>query len=304
MKKMLFIVNKVSGKGAVKPKLCDVIDIFIKGGYDVTVHITQDKKDGLRAARKRAHEFDMIACSGGDGTLNEIVTGVLASGEKVPIGYIPAGSTNDYSRSLDVPRDIMKAASNVVRGVPFGCDVGLFNKENFIYVAAWGVFSELSYETSQSLKKTLGYLAYVLGGIKSLTEIKFVKMEVECDGEKVVDEFMFGAITNSARVGGFKIPGGTVMDLDDGLFEVLFIRKPKNIADISNIVGAILLRNVEEKYMFYRKASSVKVRSTEPVKWTLDGESGGTHKNVVIKNLKRAVEIVRPEKYSLLKKED
>ncbi|MBQ9827780.1 MAG: YegS/Rv2252/BmrU family lipid kinase [Lachnospiraceae bacterium] len=304
MKKMLFIVNKVSGKGAIKPKLCEVIDIFMKGGYDVTVHITQDKLDGLETAKARAGEFDMIVCSGGDGTLNEIVTGVLASGVRVPIGYIPAGSTNDYSRSLSIPRNIIKAAENVVKGVPFGCDVGRFNRDNFIYVAAWGVFSELSYETSQSLKKTLGYLAYVLGGIKSIKDIKFMKMEVDCDGEKTVDEFMFGAITNSARVGGLKIPGGTSMDLDDGLFEVLFIRKPRNIVDINNIVGAILLRNVEEKYMFYRKARSVKVRCNEPVKWTLDGENGGSHKNVSIKNLQKAVNIVRPEKYSLIKKED
>ncbi len=297
MKKMLFLVNMVSGKGAINTKLGQVIDIFNKGGYDVTVHVTQCKKDALNVAKERAGEFDLIVCSGGDGTLDEVVSGVLRSKTDIPVGYIPAGSTNDYSRSLDLPKNIIRAAENVVHGRPYPCDVGQFNKEHFIYVAAWGVFSEVSYETPQSLKNSLGYLAYVLGGVKSLAEIKFLKMEIDCDGEKVIDEFMFGMVTNSARVGGFKIPGGNNMDLSDGLFEVMFIRKPRNILDINNIVGAILLRNIEEEYMFYRKASTVKIRCNEEVKWTLDGENGGSHKNVSIKNLYRAVEIIRPEKY-------
>ena len=186
MKKMLFIYNPNSGQGLLKPKLSDVLDIFVKGGYDVTVYPTQKYHDAIAKMRSYDDHYDLVVCSGGDGTLDEIVTGMMEyKEEKVPIGYIPAGTTNDFARSLHISRDILEAADTAVNGTVFPCDVGCFNNDYFVYIAAFGLFTDVSYETKQSMKNILGHLAYVLEGTKRIFNISSYRIRVTHDGELI-----------------------------------------------------------------------------------------------------------------------
>ena len=203
-KKLLFIFNARAGKGSIKSRLIDIIDIFIKGGYEVTVHSTQAYQDGLRVAKKRAGDFDLIVASGGDGTLDEVVTGLMEGNHKTLLGYIPAGSTNDYTNSLHVSKNMLQAATDIVEGIPHAFDVGKFKDDFFVYIAAFGLFTDVSYETKQSMKNVLGHLAYILEGTKRIFNIPSYRIKVTHDGETIEDEFIYGMVTNSRSVGGFK----------------------------------------------------------------------------------------------------
>ncbi len=292
MKKLLFIFNPYAGKAQIKSKLLQIVDIMVKGGFEVTIYPTQAKEDALKIVKDRTGEFDLIVCSGGDGTLDEAVTGMMLSEKKVPLGYIPAGSTNDFANSLKIPKDMAKAAVIAVSGKKFACDVGKFNEDSFIYVAAFGIFTAVSYKTSQKWKNILGHAAYFLEGVKSLTDITSYRIRVECAGKTIEDEFIYGMITNSNSVGGFKNMTGKNVLLDDGKFEVTLIRMPKNFGELNAILGSLtkLIDNTDLIYSF--KCSNIRFISGKEVPWTLDGEFGGSHREVEIWNIHRALEIM------------
>ena len=296
MKKLLFVVNGHSGKGQIKNKLLDIIDIMIKEGYHVQVHTTQEREDATKVVREQAKYYDLVVCSGGDGTLDEAVTGMMQSEVRTPLGYIPAGSTNDFANSLEIPKDMIQAAKTAVLGVPFSCDVGEFNGDYFIYVAAFGIFTDVSYETSQELKNALGHVAYILEGAKRLYTIKTYHMRVEYDGNEIEGDFLLGMITNSTSVGGFKNMTGKDVKLDDGLFEVTLIHKPKNIIELNTIIASLTNLKDETDLIDSFRADSVKFYSEEEIPWTLDGEFGGDHKEVQIKDHCKAVDIMINEK--------
>ena len=282
MKKLLFVVNGHSGKGQIKNKLLDIIDIMIKEGYHVQVHTTQEREDATKVVREQAKYYDLVVCSGGDGTLDEAVTGMMQSEVRTPLGYIPAGSTNDFANSLEIPKDMIQAAKTAVLGVPFSCDVGEFNGDYFIYVAAFGIFTDVSYATSQELKNALGHVAYILEGAKRLHTIKSYHMRVEYDGNEIEGDFLLGMITNSTSVGGFKNMTGKDVKLDDGMFEVTLIHKPKNIIELNTIIASLTNLKDETDLIDSFRADSVKFYSEEEIPWTLDGEFGGDHKEVQI----------------------
>lgn len=296
MKKLLFVVNGHSGKGQIKNKLLDIIDIMIKEGYHVQVHTTQEREDATKAVREQAKYYDLVVCSGGDGTLDEAVTGMMQSEVRTPLGYIPAGSTNDFANSLEIPKDMIQAAKTAVLGVPFSCDVGEFNGDYFIYVAAFGIFTDVSYATSQELKNALGHVAYILEGAKRLHTIKSYHMRVEYDGNEIEGDFLLGMITNSTSVGGFKNMTGKDVKLDDGMFEVTLIHKPKNIIELNTIIASLTNLKDETDLIDSFRADSVKFYSEEEIPWTLDGEFGGDHKEVQIKDHCKAVDIMINEK--------
>lgn len=296
MKKLLFVVNGHSGKGQIKNKLLDIIDIMIKEGYHVQVHTTQEREDATKVVREQAKYYDLVVCSGGDGTLDEAVTGMMQSEVRTPLGYIPAGSTNDFANSLEIPKDMIQAAKTAVLGVPFSCDVGEFNGDYFIYVAAFGIFTDVSYATSQELKNALGHVAYILEGAKRLHTIKSYHMRVEYDGNEIEGDFLLGMITNSTSVGGFKNMTGKDVKLDDGLFEVTLIHKPKNIIELNTIIASLTNLKDETDLIDSFRAESVKFYSEEEIPWTLDGEFGGDHKEVQIKDHCKAVDIMINEK--------
>lgn len=291
-KKLLYIYNPNAGKGLILPKLHDVIDVFSKDGYQVEIYPTQGPKDAQYKAAASGNKYDIIACSGGDGTLDEVVTGLVKSGNQTPIGYIPVGTTNDYAASLKISKEISLAAREVMLGTPHPLDVGGFNDNIFVYIAAFGLFTEVSYETDQNFKRLFGHMAYLLEGIKSLTDIKSYNMKVEIDGEEYEGNFIFGMVTNSKSVGGFKNLTGANVELDDGLFEVTFIKMPKSILQLQEIATSLLMQVDKSDMIISCKAKKVTVISEDQIAWTLDGEFGGTHSIVEIENIPHAMQIL------------
>ena len=294
-KKMLFIYNPKAGKAKIRNYLLDIIDIFTKTGYEVTAYPTQAKGDGLLAVKERRKGyFDLVVCSGGDGTLDEVVTGMMQCGERLPVGYVPAGSTNDFANSLHIPKDMLIAAQTAAVGREFACDIGAFNDDTFVYIAAFGIFTDVSYETPQDAKNVLGHMAYILEGMRRLSQVKSYRLRVECEELAVEGEFLFGMVTNSTSVGGFKRITGNFVQLDDGEFEVTLIKKPASPMELNLIMAALLNRNINTDCMYCFKASCLKLTSPEEVAWTLDGEFGGRDREVRICNQKQALNIRVP----------
>ena len=304
MKKLLFVYNPRAGKEMLKPRLSDVRDIFVKAGYEVTVHPTQAYRDAYYQIKEyEVGKYDLIACSGGDGTIDEVATGMMKRREMgkdvVPVGYIPAGTTNDFAKSLHIPRKPLAAADNAVKGVPFPCDIGKFNDSVFVYIAAFGIFTDVSYETDQAVKNVLGHMAYILEGAKRIFNIPSYKIKVEHDGEVIEDEFIFGMVTNSRSVGGFSNMVGKNIVFDDGLFEVTLIKTPKNPIALQEIIAALLIEQVDTKHMYTFKTKKITFDSVEEIPWTLDGEFGGEQDYVEIENVQKAMEIMVPENHVL-----
>lgn len=295
-KKLLFVLNPHSGKGEIKNKLLQIVDIFVKNNYKVTIHTTQRPLDAMELVEKKAGKYDLVVCSGGDGTLDETVTGMARRKKRVPIGYIPAGSTNDFAGSLEIPKRMDKAAELIMEGVPFACDVGRFNEDYFVYIAAFGLFTDVSYATSQGLKNKIGHAAYILEGLKRLPTIQSYHMRVEYEDQVIEDDFIYGMVSNSMSAGGFKNITGKNVQLDDGVFEVTLICMPKNPLEFNEIIGSLtnMIDNTDRIYTF--KSERIKFISDVSIPWTLDGEYGGSHTELVIQNEKQAVEImVRPD---------
>ena len=299
-KKMLFIYNPHAGKGVIKNKLSDVIEIFSQADYEVMVYPTRKSKDAKNITIEKGKDFDYIVCSGGDGTLNELTSGIMElkkgflqegiSVERLPIcGYLPTGTVNDFASSLKIPKDIVKAAEIVVNGENFPYDIGSLNNDYFNYVAAFGAFTEVAYETPQTTKNMLGRLAYVLDGAKRLPNITSYHMVIECDGNIFEDDFIFGMITNSNSIGGFKGLNGTNVSLDDGLFETAFIKMPKTPLELQSIMNALLMKELETPYIYSFLTDKIKITSTEKVAWTVDGEYGGSYHQVELTNHKQAI---------------
>lgn len=293
-KKLLFIYNPRAGKSQIKSNLLSIIDIFVKAGYEVTAYPTQSAGDATTAVVDRSPGYDLIVCSGGDGTLDEIVYGMMESIDKLPIGYVPAGSTNDFARSLGIPNGMVKAAQGMVNGHIFKSDIGSLNDAFFVYVAAFGVFTEVTYVTPQNIKNTLGHSAYILEAIKSLPTIKSYHMHVKWEEGEIEDDFIYGMITNSISVGGFKGITGHHVTLDDGYYEVTLVRSPSSPIELNDIVRALVDRRMDSDNIITFKSAHITFDSQTPVKWTRDGEYGGDHTNVDIQIHPQAIEFLIP----------
>lgn len=293
-RKLLFVYNPKAGKAQLRNYLADIIDIFVKAGYEVTVYPTQAAGDAVEIVKNKKKSYSLVVCSGGDGTLDEAVTGMMQSDKQIPIGYIPAGSTNDFANSLGIPKNMKEAAEIAVYGRNFPCDIGSFNRDFFVYIAAFGLFTDVSYETKQETKNVLGHMAYILEGVKRLSSIKSYPMKVSYNGETIEGDFIFGMVTNSISVGGFKRITGKYVSLDDGTFEVTLIRMPRNPIELNQIMVSLLNRDIDTESMYCFNASEIKFESETETAWTLDGEYGGSHKRVVVNNRNRAVDIKVP----------
>ncbi len=290
--KMLLIYNPHSGKEQFKANLSEIVDLYTKTGYTITVHPTQCAKDATAFVQAEGAQYDLIVCSGGDGTLSEIANGLMPLSARPIVGYIPSGTTNDFGTSLSLSKDIMTAARDVIDGTPFACDIGTFNKRAFIYIAAFGLFTDVSYQTSQESKNILGRMAYVVEGAKRLANIPSYRMTITTEHGVITDDFIYGMITNAATVGGFKLIKSKTMQLDDGLFEVILAKRPKNPAEIHGLLQCILTGTADPNYLYAFHAQQVAVESDAPVDWTLDGEFGGTYTQANIQNHQQAVQIM------------
>jgi len=293
MKNVLLIINPKSGKLKNKSMLFDIINAINEEGYLVTTRITQAIGDAERFAREGALSgtYDIIVCSGGDGTLRETVAGVFCAGGPVPIGYIPSGSTNDYARSIGIPTDIREAAKLAVLGKEHFVDVGFTGDTYFNYIASFGAFTSTSYNTSQSLKNMLGHTAYVLEGIKDLANIKAVKARFESDGNVYEGEYIFGAITNSTSIGGIVKIDDDLVEFNDGLFEVCLMKKPKTPIELTKIVKGAMNSDFSDDVYDFFKTGKLKIDMEKAIDWSIDGEKYSGKEKMEITVNKNAVKI-------------
>jgi len=293
MKKMLFVYNPTSGKGQIRFNLARIIERFSAADYDVTVYPTKAAMDAARTISTRADEFDIVVCCGGDGTLDEVVTGLMESGAGCPVGYIPCGSTNDFAVSVGIPRQMEQAADTILKGVPFRCDLGRFNdKDYFVYVAAFGLLTDVSYQTKQELKNVLGHAAYIIEGVKRLGSWRSYRVEIESEEFTDSGDFIYGMVSNSDSVGGIKGLPGKDVELNDGLFEVMLVRTPADLMDWQKTISALLSGEGNGDNVIRFKTRRLLVRSEEPLAWTRDGEDGGEHTLVELENMHRVFDIV------------
>ncbi len=294
MRKMLFVMNPFAGQRRANRFLVDILTIFNRAGYEVTVHITAGTGDATQVVAQKAPQMDMVVCCGGDGTFNETITGLLNSKADIPIGYIPAGSTNDFAASLKLSTNILQAATDIVEGTPVSYDVGKFGDRYFSYVASFGAFTRASYTTPQSIKNMLGHTAYVLDGIQELSQIRNVHVRMEMDDRVVEDDFLFGAISNSTSLGGIVTLDPKQVDMGDGRFEILLVRAPKNLTEISECILATQTQNYESCAMVtFCSAERVKVYADPNMLWTLDGEREEGHEEVDVENLHLAIRLMK-----------
>lgn len=296
MNQLLFIYNPTSGTGQVKGALAPVLDVFTKAGWLTTSYPTQCKGDAVRVVRELGPRFDRVICAGGDGTLSEAVAGLTGLSDPPPLGYIPFGSTNDCATTLKLPRKPREAALVAAgTGVPVPIDTGRLNGRPFIYVAAFGAFTKVAYDTPQELKNTFGHLAYIFAGIASLPTIAPYHMRVEFDGQSLEDDFFFGMVSNSQSIGGLKPPKAERVVLDDGLFEVTLVKKPLKLADLTDGLQALVSLSPAERSgaLVQLQARQLTFICEQPVPWTVDGEFGGSQTVNRVENCQKALNIIR-----------
>ncbi len=294
MKRLLFIMNPCAGMRKANKVLAEILSLFGGAGYEVTVHMTQAQGDAISVVKEKAPQMDLIVCCGGDGTFNETISGLMASGADTPVGYIPAGSTNDFAESLGLKTaNPLAAAKQILSGTPQPYDVGCFGGRHFTYVASFGAFTKASYATPQNIKNALGHTAYVLEGIQELSQLRKLHVKLEIDEEIVEDDFLFGAISNSTRMGGVLTIDPKQVDMADGLFEVLLVRAPKDLTEIAECIQAVQKQKYNCKMITFRSARKVKVFADPQMAWTLDGEKEPGHEAVEVENLYHAFRLMK-----------
>src|SRR5450756_1395296 len=287
--KLMLILNPHAGHRESRVRLFELVDLFSSHDCTVTVCPTQKKSDASRFVTEMAKDFDVILCCGGDGTLNEVVTGLMPMKHKPDVGYIPAGTTNDMAATLHLPRSLLKAAEVILRGNIRQHDIGTFHDGYFVHVAAFGAFTDIPYVTPQHVKIALGPLAYVLEGIRRLPELRHHHMVVEHDGQRLEEDFIFGAVTNSISMGGIKNPMPGNVRLDDGLFEVLLVRNPTTPHQLRKTLTDLSRRKYDNENVMFFQTAAVSFIPDQPVPWTKDGEDGGLRLETSIQNLPRSI---------------
>ena len=294
MKKLLFVLNPLAGTRKAAKVLPEILAEFNRADFDVHTYVTAGRGDAVEAVGRMAPGMDLVVCCGGDGTFNETVAGLMGAGLRIPIGYIPAGSTNDFASSLQLSSDPVEAARNIVAGRPYDYDAGRFGERYFSYVASFGAFTKVSYSTPQSVKNLLGHVAYLLEGIQELSQIRKLQVKLTLDKSEVLEgEYLFGAICNSTSVGGIMTLDPNQVDLTDGKFEVLLIRAPKTLQEISECMLAVQKGQYNSAMMTFRTAAHITVEADPDMPWTLDGEKEAGHEIVQIQNLHKAIRIIQ-----------
>lgn len=293
MQEMLFILNPKAGMRKANKALADILDIFNRADYAVQVYVTAESKDAISAVKKYAPGKDLVVCCGGDGTFNETVTGLMEAGLDLPIGYIPAGSTNDFAASLGLSTDPIAAAKQIVMGSPELLDVGKFGDRYFSYVASFGAFSRASYNTPQNIKNALGHTAYLLEGIHELSQIRKIHMRFELGEDVVEDDYLFGAVCNSTSIGGILTIDPNQVDMGDGMFEVLLVRAPRDLVEITECIMAVQKQQYNCRMMTFRSVKSVKIFADKDMNWTLDGEKASGSEEISVENLHHAIRLIK-----------
>lgn len=294
-KKLLIITNPRSGRAKIKNEILKIIQIFSDAGYEVTVYPTKRSGDAtVRAKAIKDGEYDRVVVCGGDGTLNEVITGIMHSGIKCTLGYIPSGTLNEWSSGLKISRNMQIAASDIVTGREIDLDIGKFDDRYFSYTASFGAFTEASYSASQEVKNVLGQAAYFFEGVKSLSNIKPIHLKFKCDDREIEDDFLFGAVSNSMSVGGIVKFSDTVVKLNDGKFEVLLIKNPTTIIQFQSIVDGILRKDLTRNGIEFFHTHEITVTCGADVAWTLDGEYASGKESITMTNVHSAIHLIVP----------
>lgn len=310
--RLLFVYNPHAGKGKLRTKLSEVVELFSEADYEVICYPTKFHLDAKQTVMHYvlAGGCDRIVCSGGDGTLSEAAGGLMEAVARIkrqgisddlstlpvtlpPLGYIPTGTTNDFAHSLKIPAGIREAAELAATGIAVANDIGQLNQTYFTYSAAFGLFTDVTYETPQNMKNALGRMAYILNGATKIVGVKSYHMRVETEEKCIEDTFIYGMIANSSWVGGFRGITGKQVELNDGLFEMILIRMPKDVLELQKIINALLTNRVEESpYIYYERVARLRIYSEENIPWTLDGDYGGTITNADVTIHKQAISYV------------
>ena len=296
MKQMLFVMNPYAGTRRANRYLPDILSIFNRAGYRVTVHMTDGPGDCCRVVSQQAAGMDTVVCAGGDGTLNEAINGLLSAGLDIPLGYIPCGSTNDFASTLKLPTNVLAAARAIVEGTPVAYDVGKFADRYFSYVASFGAFTRASYATPQSVKNALGHTAYLLSGIQELSQIHTEHVKIETESGIIEDDFLFGAISNSVSVGGILTLDPKQVDMTDGKFELLLVRSPKDFLELSECVLSLQKQQYNCAMITFLSTSWLRITAPKDMAWTLDGEREPGHRKIEITNHHLAIRLIQKEK--------
>lgn len=292
MKRMLFVMNPNAGTRKAKPQLSDILGKFCQAGYQVSVHITAGPGDASKAVKRYAPWMDLVVCCGGDGTFNETVNGMMQCAATAPIGYIPAGSTNDFAASLNIPTQPLDAVQNILGGTPERYDIGEFNGRYFTYIASFGAFTRTSYATPQAFKNVLGHTAYLLEGIKDISQIRALPVKMELDDEIIEGDYIFGSVSNSTSVGGILTLSSDLVDMQDGKFEILLIRKPKSMSEITECLQALRTKKYDCNMITFRASSRIRVTADPEMVWTLDGERAEGAAVIDILNRNKAITLM------------
>lgn len=296
MKKLLLIVNPCSGRAKMHTELLKVIEVLSAAEFSVTVYPTKYKGDATQYVSTLTNDdFERIVVCGGDGTLNEVITGLMNSGLNIKLGYIPSGTLNEWSSGLRISRNIEKAATDIINGVETRLDIGKFEDKYFSYTASFGAFTSASYSAPQDVKNILGQTAYFFEGIKSLGTIKPYHLKFTYEGGVVEGDFLFGAISNSLSVGGIVKYDKTAVELNDGEFEVLLIRNPDNVLKLQPLIDGILKRDFNREGMNFFRTKNLTIETDQEISWTLDGEYAEGKPKLSVQNLHNAVTFILPK---------
>ncbi len=296
MKSMLFVFNRFAGNKRMWTHMTDVLNTMTEEGYLVSTYSTQSEGDTSTIIERIGMQFDRIVVAGGDGTLNEAVSGVLKLNSPPPLGYIPVGTTNDFSKNMNLPTELTEIVKIACHGTVRPCDTGSFNGRSFIYVAAFGAFTDVSFSTPQSIKNLLGYSAYLLESVKRIGSIKPYHITVQYDGKELTGDFIYGMVSNTKQVGGLKhLPPGNPQ-LDDGLLEVTLISPPQTLAELEHFSRSFILGDMvsilESPMLQTFSAKEIQLTADNALLWALDGENGGVHKIAKISAVPRAFTLV------------
>ena len=294
MKKLLFVLNPQAGQRRANRFMPDMIRLFIEAGYMVEPYVTGASGEATEVIARCPRKYDLVVCAGGDGTLNETISGMMAAGLDCPVGYVPCGTTNDYASSIGLSPDVMQATRDILKGRAQTVDVGIFNGRSFVYTATCGAFAKASYTTPQAAKNVLGHAAYVLEGMRDLTAIKPMHMRVRADELALEDDFIFCSVTNSTTVGGILQLDAQLVALNDGRFEVTMVRNPVNPAQLSSIIVGLTTQSVPNDMIHFFSARRIGIECDTPVEWTLDGEREPETKNITLENRHSAFRIMVP----------
>jgi len=293
LKKLMLIVNPAAGKGSYKVNFGEALNVLDKGGFRTTLFFTSAPGEATAFAKEQAANFDTVACIGGDGTLSEVMSGLMQIPSPPPLGYIPMGTSNDVATTLNLPKnDTVGAAKRILSGEEHPYDVGGFGEGYFAYIAAFGAFTEASYATPQSQKKALGHLAYILQGAASLTKLEAIETRIEYDGGVLEDRYIYGSMSNSTSVAGImKLPEQLVC-LGDGMSELVLVKNPAKLSDLPKMLESVLSQRFENENLLVLHTTRAKFSFDAPVSWTRDGEEGGSLSEVELCNIPRAVRLI------------